>query len=114
MSGASVFEAFLLVFVSAINPAALVACAVYLDRERGFRLGNGLLIGGLLMLLVYLIPVVGFIVYKLLGILGLGVVVYTLILLSRSADRQAAEQAAAASRCRHARRWWGCCRHCRR
>src|SRR5262249_50157716 len=51
----------------------------------------GVLIGGLLMLLVYMIPVVGFIVYKLLGILGLGVVVYTLILLSRSADRQAAE-----------------------
>jgi hypothetical protein len=57
----------------------------------------GVLIGGLLMLLVYLIPVVGFIVYKLLGIIGLGVVVYTLILQSRSADRKAAEQAAAAS-----------------
>jgi Sap, sulfolipid-1-addressing protein len=52
VSGASVFEAFLLVFVSALNPAALVACAVYLDRERGIRLGNGLLIGGLLISLL--------------------------------------------------------------
>jgi hypothetical protein len=52
VSGASVIEAFLLVFVSALNPAALVACAVYLDRERGIRLGNGLLIGGLLMSLL--------------------------------------------------------------
>ena len=49
MSGGSISEAFLLVFVSALNPAALVACAVYLGRERGIRLGNGLLAGGLIM-----------------------------------------------------------------
>jgi uncharacterized RDD family membrane protein YckC len=40
----------------------------------------GVLIGGAIVLLLYTIPVAGFIVYKLLGILGLGVVVYTLIL----------------------------------
>ena len=40
----------------------------------------GVLIGGLIVLGLYTIPVVGFITYKLLGILGLGVVVYTLIL----------------------------------
>ncbi len=40
----------------------------------------GVLIGAILVLLLYTIPVVGFITYKLLGILGLGVVVYTLIL----------------------------------
>ena len=40
----------------------------------------GVLIGGILVLLLYTIPIVGFITYKLLGILGLGVVVYTLIL----------------------------------
>lgn len=40
----------------------------------------GVLIGGVLVLGLYTIPIVGFIVYKLLGILGLGVVVYTLIL----------------------------------
>ena len=52
MSGGSISEAFLLVFVSALNPAALVACAVYLGRERGIRLGNGLLAGGLIMSLL--------------------------------------------------------------
>ncbi len=40
----------------------------------------GVLIGGVIVLGLYTIPIVGFIVYKLLGILGLGVVVYTLIL----------------------------------
>ncbi|HWX28665.1 MAG TPA: RDD family protein [Steroidobacteraceae bacterium] len=42
------------------------------------------LIGGLLVLVLYLIPVLGFVVYKLLGILGLGAVVYTLILAARA------------------------------
>lgn len=40
----------------------------------------GVLIGGVIVLGLYTIPVVGFLTYKLLGILGLGVVVYTLIL----------------------------------
>ncbi len=40
----------------------------------------GVLIGGAIVLGLYTIPIVGFIVYKLLGILGLGVVIYTLIL----------------------------------
>ena len=66
MSGASVLEAFLFVFVSALNPAALVACAVYLSRERGIRLGNGLLIGGLLMSLL-----VGVVVLLLVRYTGL-------------------------------------------
>lgn len=39
----------------------------------------GVMIGGLIALGLYTIPVVGFITYKLLGVLGLGVVVYTLI-----------------------------------
>ena len=49
MSGASVLQAFLLVLVSALNPAALVASAFFLRKERGARLGNAFLIGGLLM-----------------------------------------------------------------
>ncbi len=40
----------------------------------------GVLVGGVVVLLLYTIPIVGFITYKLLGILGLGTVVYTLIL----------------------------------
>jgi uncharacterized RDD family membrane protein YckC/cytoskeletal protein CcmA (bactofilin family) len=42
------------------------------------------LIGGLLVLVLYLVPVIGFIVYKLLGWLGFGAVVYTVILAVRA------------------------------
>jgi uncharacterized RDD family membrane protein YckC len=42
------------------------------------------LIGGALVTALYLVPVLGFIVYKLLGVLGLGAVVYTLILAARA------------------------------
>lgn len=38
------------------------------------------LIGGVILLLLYTVPVLGFILYKLLGWIGLGVVVYTLLL----------------------------------
>jgi uncharacterized RDD family membrane protein YckC len=37
------------------------------------------LFGGVLVLALYLVPVLGFVLYKLLGLLGLGVVVYTLL-----------------------------------
>ena len=37
------------------------------------------LIGGVIVLGLYTVPVVGFIVYKLIGLLGLGVVLYTLL-----------------------------------
>lgn len=37
------------------------------------------LIGGVLVLGLYLVPVLGFLVYKLLGVLGLGAVVYTVL-----------------------------------
>lgn len=39
------------------------------------------LIGGVIVTALYLVPIVGFIVYKLLGFIGFGVVVYTLILM---------------------------------
>jgi uncharacterized RDD family membrane protein YckC len=48
------------------------------------------LIGGVLVLALYLIPVLGFLVYKLLGLLGLGAVVYTVILAARA--HQAAKE----------------------
>jgi uncharacterized RDD family membrane protein YckC len=37
------------------------------------------LIGGLIVLVLYVVPVIGFLVYKVLGLLGLGAVAYTLI-----------------------------------
>jgi uncharacterized RDD family membrane protein YckC/cytoskeletal protein CcmA (bactofilin family) len=48
------------------------------------------LLGGAVVLLLYVVPVLGFLVYKILGFLGLGAVVYTLILASR-ANRTAKE-----------------------
>ena len=48
------------------------------------------LIGGVAVLLLYMVPVLGFVLYKTLAILGLGIVVYTLILNSRGARETAA------------------------
>lgn len=52
------------------------------------------LIGGLIVLVLYLVPVLGFLVYKILGLFGLGAVVYTLILAGRA--RRAAQSAGTA------------------
>jgi uncharacterized RDD family membrane protein YckC len=56
-------------------------------------------VGGLIALGLYVIPVVGIIAYKLLGIIGLGVVVYTILLSmrQRSANRASAAAVAAAA-----------------
>jgi uncharacterized RDD family membrane protein YckC len=51
------------------------------------------LVGGALVLMLYVVPVLGFLVYNLLGILGFGTVVYTLILGLRA--RQAVKVDAA-------------------
>ncbi len=47
------------------------------------------LVGGAVVLALYVVPVLGFLVYNLLGILGFGAVVYTLMLAGRA--RQAAK-----------------------
>ena len=43
-----------------------------------------ILIGGALVLVLYIVPVVGFLVYKLLGFFGFGAVLYTLVLHARA------------------------------
>ncbi len=48
------------------------------------------LIGGLIVLLLYTVPVLGFIVSNIVGALGFGVVVYTLLLAQRSRNAAAA------------------------
>jgi uncharacterized RDD family membrane protein YckC/cytoskeletal protein CcmA (bactofilin family) len=56
------------------------------------RFGNpaiAVLVGGAVVLVLYVVPVLGFLIYNLLGILGFGAVVYTLILAGRA--RQAAK-----------------------
>ncbi len=50
------------------------------------------LIGGIVVLVLYLIPILGFVAYKLLGLFGLGAVVYTLIRAAR--DRREAKYGA--------------------
>ncbi|HMK86475.1 MAG TPA: RDD family protein, partial [Steroidobacteraceae bacterium] len=53
------------------------------------------LIGGLIVLLLYVVPVLGFVVYKLLGLLGLGAVIYTLVLAAR--ERRTAQSSGLAT-----------------
>ena len=55
------------------------------------------LIGGAIVLVLYLIPVVGFLLYKLLGFLGFGVVVLTLLQLARARRAGAGEVTTAGS-----------------
>jgi uncharacterized RDD family membrane protein YckC len=55
------------------------------------------LIGGALVLVLYVVPVVGFLVYKLLGFFGFGAVVYTLILHMRARRAAASPSTASAS-----------------
>jgi uncharacterized RDD family membrane protein YckC len=56
-------------------------------------------VGGLIAMALYVIPVIGLIAYKLLGILGMGVVLYTMLLSmrQRSAHRVAAATAGASA-----------------
>jgi uncharacterized RDD family membrane protein YckC len=64
---------------------------------RGERLQHpavAVLVGGLIALVLYLVPVLGFLVYKILGLFGFGAVVYTLILAGRA--RRHAQPAGAA------------------
>lgn len=53
-------------------------------------------LGGAVVLLLYTIPIIGFVTYKAIGILGLGVVVYTGLLSSKN-NRVAAKAAAASA-----------------
>ena len=51
------------------------------------------LIGGAVVLVLYMVPVLGFLLFQLIGVLGFGAVLYTIILAAR--DHQAARNAAA-------------------
>ena len=64
-----------------------------LGRGEPWRTALAVVASGAVMLLLYCIPVVGFIVFKLLGVLGLGVVMYTLFLNTRSRSDVAAAAA---------------------
>ena len=55
------------------------------------------LVGGLIAMALYVIPVIGFIAYKLLGVIGLGVVAYTILLTIRERSANRARVVAAAA-----------------
>ena len=55
------------------------------------------LIGGLIVIGMYVVPVFGFIAFKVVGILGLGVVAYTLLLAMRTTNESVTPAMAAAS-----------------
>jgi uncharacterized RDD family membrane protein YckC len=82
-------------FVAAILFAGLFGKAVLLawlgsrilSRTQAGALSHpavAVLIGGAIVLVLYVIPVLGFIIYKVLGLLGLGIVVYTLLMSARA------------------------------
>lgn len=55
------------------------------------------LVGGLIAMALYVIPVIGFIAYKLLGVIGLGVVAYTIVLTIRERSAKRVQVVAAAA-----------------
>jgi uncharacterized RDD family membrane protein YckC len=54
-------------------------------------------VGGLIAMGLYVIPVIGLVAYKLLGIIGLGVVMYTMLLAMRQRSARVAAASAGAS-----------------
>jgi uncharacterized RDD family membrane protein YckC len=64
-------------------------------RPGGSHPALAVLIGGAIALVLYVIPVVGLLAYKLLGFFGFGAVVYTLVLGQRARQAARAERAAA-------------------
>ncbi len=67
-----------------------------LGRGEPWRAALAVIAGGVVMLALYCIPIVGFIVFKLLGVLGLGAVLYTVFLSTRSRGGAAASAPAPA------------------
>ncbi len=65
-----------------------------LTQGRPLNAALDVLVGGLIVLGLYCIPVIGFLTYKLLGMLGLGVAVYTVILATRKPKPAAAPKVA--------------------
>ena len=61
-------------------------------RPGGAHPALAVLIGGVIALVLYVIPVVGLLAYKLLGFFGLGAVVYTLLLGQRARQAARAER----------------------
>lgn len=63
----------------------------------GIHPAVAVLVGGVIAMLLYLIPVIGFLTYKLLGFFGFGAVVYTLLLDHRARQAERTGRNAAAN-----------------
>ncbi|HWA85972.1 MAG TPA: RDD family protein [Opitutus sp.] len=77
-----------LFFANLFGKAVILACigrglVRLVDRNAAMHAALTVLIGGAVVLLLYTVPILGFIVYKVVGVLGLGVVVYTLLLSAK-------------------------------
>ena len=90
-------------FVAGLFGKAVILATLGRRLTRAFGSGSpqgdvaiAVVVGGVIVLGLYLIPVVGFIAYKVIGILGLGTVAYTL-LLAAQARREETEALAAAA-----------------
>jgi uncharacterized RDD family membrane protein YckC len=55
------------------------------------------LVGGIIVTALYLVPVLGVVVFNLVGVLGVGVVIYTMMLVARASRREQPAVAAAAA-----------------
>jgi len=71
-------------FGKAVVLAAIGRRLIRHGEYSGVGAAMAVLVGGAIILVLYLIPIVGFIVYPLTGLLGFGVVAYTLLLGARS------------------------------
>jgi len=65
-------------------------CTGTLSMGGHARTAIAALVGGLIVLLLYTVPIVGFIVFQLVGLLGLGVVMYALLIAARTSREASA------------------------
>lgn len=90
-------------FVAGLFGKTVILAALGRRLTRAFGSGSpqgdvaiAVVVGGLIVLGLYVVPVVGFIAYKVIGILGLGTIAYTLLLAAQT-KRQETEALAAAA-----------------
>jgi uncharacterized RDD family membrane protein YckC len=69
-------------------------CTPFLSINPPLHTAVGVLVGGVIVLALYTIPIVGFLMYHLVGVLGLGVVIYTILLAVRASRNERARVSA--------------------
>lgn len=72
-------------------------CLRLANQDTASRPALDVLVGGLIVLALYMVPVLGFLLYVLLGVFGFGAVIYTLLLVTRPPAAKRAGSAAGAA-----------------